>query len=176
MSIGDIIKNCEYARIATHTDLNPINWGDAEGFFMEGMEYQRRLQESQLAANANMVLVEDERHDQLLAAEVRIAELERILADPASVWANMLTGKIARPQALDHYEECKQMVEKLDEQVRVLRKAVNAALSADSDKWVEHLENALAATEGLDNAQVERRAPSTFAPTPGSPSSPKMRA
>ncbi len=68
------------------------------------------------------------------------------------------------------------MVEKLDEQVRVLRKAVNAALSADSDKWVEHLENALAATEGLDNAQVERRAPSTFAPTPGSPSSPKMRA
>jgi hypothetical protein len=77
---------------------------------MEGMEYQRRLQESQLAANSNMVLVEDERHDQLLTAEARVAEYERILADPASVWANMLTGKIARPQALDHYEECKAMV------------------------------------------------------------------
>ena len=159
MSIGDIIKNCEYARIATHTDLNPINWGDAEGFFMEGMEYQRRLQESQLAANANMVLVEDERHDQLLAAEVRIAELERILADPASVWANMLTGKIARPQALDHYEECKAIVEKLEEQVRVLRVELNliAHLNPSPGGTGAIARKALAVTEGLDNGRDELR-------------------
>ena len=93
--------------------------------------------ESQLSANSNMVLVEDERHDQLLAAEVRV-------------------------------EECKSMVEKLEEQVRVLRKAVNAALSADSDKWVEHLENALAATEGLDNEGVQPRRRTPLADTTGS--------
>ena len=87
---------------------------------LEQLEARLAELESQLSANANMVLVNDHRHDQLLAAEARVAEYERILADPNAVWANMLTGKIARPQALDHYEECKQMVEKLEEQVRVL--------------------------------------------------------
>ena len=150
--------------------------------------------ESQLSANSNMVLVEDERHDQLLTAEARVAEYERILKDPNAVWVNMLHGKIARPQALDHYEECKSMVEKLEEQVRVLRGALVEVkqvlscgmLSATEENCIDgpwlpagvccKIYDALAATEGLDNAQVERRAPSTFAPTPGSPSSPKMRA
>lgn len=55
----------------------------------------------------------------------RIAELERELAglkDPACVWANMLRGTIARPAALDHYEECKANVERLERELASIKK------------------------------------------------------
>jgi len=75
-------------------------------------------------------------------AEQRIAELEAerdklndILKDPAAVWANMLYGKIARPQALEHYEECKQRVEELEAANDKLRAvAAKAKIVYDSNK------------------------------------------
>jgi hypothetical protein len=87
----------------------------------------------------------------------------------------MLTGKIARPQALDHYEECKAMVEKLEEQVRVLKRVADAAMRANyqhaetcycdiknstgeynpCECGVKELDDALAATEGLDNGGTQ---------------------
>ena len=54
------------------------------------------------------------------AARSELALLRSILKDPEAVWANMLRGEIARPSALDHYEECKARVEELESaQVRV---------------------------------------------------------
>lgn len=32
-----LVKNCEYAFEAVNTDENPINWGDSEAFFREGI-------------------------------------------------------------------------------------------------------------------------------------------
>ena len=37
--------NTEYAFLATHQDINPINGGDAAAFFCEGYYYARRLLE-----------------------------------------------------------------------------------------------------------------------------------
>ena len=34
-----LAKQTDYACEATHTDINPINWGDAAAFFLEGYEY-----------------------------------------------------------------------------------------------------------------------------------------
>lgn len=51
-----------------------------------------------------------------------LQNLKTVLADPASVWINMLRGEIARPIALDHYEHCKAQVEKLEAENDKLRK------------------------------------------------------
>jgi len=42
-----------------------------------------------------------------------VEEAMNALQDPAEVWAMMLRGEIARPQALDHYEECKAELEQV---------------------------------------------------------------
>lgn len=34
-----LAKETDYACEATHTDINPINWGDAAAFFLEGYKY-----------------------------------------------------------------------------------------------------------------------------------------
>jgi hypothetical protein len=106
-----------------------------------------------------LVRERDQAAQEAVDLKTRIAELERILADPASVWANMLTGKIARPQALDHYEECKAIVEKLEEQVRVLRVELNliAHLNPSPGGTGAIARKALAVTEGLDNGRDELR-------------------
>lgn len=54
--------------------------------------------------------------DSLKATRAELASIHRILKDPAAVWANMLRGNIARPQAFDHYEELKQKVEMQEQQ------------------------------------------------------------
>lgn len=65
--------------------------------------------------------------------EKEIAEYKRIIADPAAVWVNMLTGKIARPRALDHYEECKAMVDTQAKDISSLKQRLfemqNAAIN-----------------------------------------------
>lgn len=54
---------------------------------------------------------------ELDAEKAKVAEYQRVLNilkdDPAAVWTNMLRGMIARPAALDHYEECKAELEKV---------------------------------------------------------------
>lgn len=45
------------------------------------------------------------------AAQKEVVELKAVLASPAAVWTNILRGTIARPDALDHYEECKAKLE-----------------------------------------------------------------
>lgn len=62
-----------------------------------------------------------------LAEDVRLLEREldhirTTLKDPAAVWVNMLRGEIARPSALDHYEECKDMVERLQSELAAITK------------------------------------------------------
>jgi DNA repair exonuclease SbcCD ATPase subunit len=51
------------------------------------------------------------------AAEAELAKLQ----DSTAVWVNILQGKIARPQALDHYEECKAAVERLEAELAALK-------------------------------------------------------
>jgi hypothetical protein len=34
--LAERAHTCEYAHLAVGTDENPINWGDAEGFFIDG--------------------------------------------------------------------------------------------------------------------------------------------
>ena len=34
-----LVKQTDYAIEATHTDINPINWGDASAFFIEGTKW-----------------------------------------------------------------------------------------------------------------------------------------
>lgn len=53
--------------------------------------------------------------------ELEIARTKLLLTDPVAVWVNMLRGTIARPRALDHYEECKQEVEKLQAELDRLK-------------------------------------------------------
>jgi len=36
---GKLASECEYAALATNTDENPINWGDAGMFFHEGYNH-----------------------------------------------------------------------------------------------------------------------------------------
>ena len=38
----DLARETDYADAATHTDVNPINWGDAGAFFLEGYEYAKK--------------------------------------------------------------------------------------------------------------------------------------
>lgn len=38
-----LARKTEYASIAAHQDINPINWGDAAAFFLEGVEWRRKL-------------------------------------------------------------------------------------------------------------------------------------
>jgi hypothetical protein len=41
---ADILaRETDYADAATHQDDNPINWGDAAAFFLEGYEYSRKV-------------------------------------------------------------------------------------------------------------------------------------
>ena len=57
----------------------------------------------------------------MLEYQKAVAEIERLradLLDPAKVWVNMLRGTIARPQALEHYEECKAEIEQLQRAYR----------------------------------------------------------
>jgi predicted RNase H-like nuclease (RuvC/YqgF family) len=56
-----------------------------------------------------------------------LAEIKAAISDPAAVWANMLRGTIARPAALDHYEECKSEVERLQRELAELRTTVSRA-------------------------------------------------
>lgn len=43
--------------------------------------------------------------------KTELEEIKRAISDPGAVWANMLRGTIARPQALEHYEKCKAALE-----------------------------------------------------------------
>lgn len=38
-----LARETDYADAATHQDDNPINWGDAAAFFLEGYEHSRKL-------------------------------------------------------------------------------------------------------------------------------------
>lgn len=63
--------------------------------------------------------------DEVEKLKQRVAELEQLLevlrTDSAAVWVSILQGKIARPQALEHYEECKARVEVLEAENAKLR-------------------------------------------------------
>jgi len=61
------------------------------------------------------------------------AMLESLRTDPACVWTNMLRGQIARPAALDHYEECKGKLEQAEAACAEMRHI----LSCDSIDCVE---------------------------------------
>lgn len=67
------------------------------------------------------------------------AELNK-LKDPAAVWANMLAGTIARPQALEHYEECKAEVERLGR--RAPRGGKNLGWTVRPD-FIEHIQSTM---------------------------------
>jgi hypothetical protein len=70
-------------------------------------------------------LVDLTRANQLLAENQRLeAEHDRLLAvlkDSGLVWTAMLRGQIARPRALDHYEECKARVCESEVELSTLR-------------------------------------------------------
>jgi hypothetical protein len=53
-----------------------------------------------------------------------LEQLQAILTDPAAVWASMLAGTIARPRALEHYEECKTALELSERQNAAMREAL----------------------------------------------------
>jgi hypothetical protein len=76
------------------------------------------------------------------------SELDK-LQDPSAVWANILRGAIARPSALDHYEECKAAVERLHAMnaklVNALEECKSAGYKWQSDKIAS---NAIATTKG----------------------------
>jgi hypothetical protein len=55
-----------------------------------------------------------------------LEQLQAILTDPAAVWASMLAGTIARPRALEHYEECKTALELSERQNAAMREALKA--------------------------------------------------
>lgn len=70
----------------------------------------------------------------------QLEELMSALKDPAAVWTNMLRGTIARPQALDHYEELKgyverisPLMEKLEQRSRVIDYINEHGESADME-------------------------------------------
>lgn len=101
--------------------------------------------------------------DQLKA---RIAELEAELdklQDPAAVWANIIQGKIARPQALDHYEECKATVERLEAELARRDQQwcpTSIACSVERDKLREDIEKFKANNRyqrGYHDGQIEAR-------------------
>lgn len=89
----------------------------------------------------------DQKNEALDRAHQRIAELEAMylatkeiadglaanleaLKDPACVWANMLRGTIARPLALDHYEECKAHVERLEHENAELKAKLSGRINS----------------------------------------------
>jgi len=37
-----LVFQTDYATEAAHTDINPINWGDASAFFIEGYSYAKK--------------------------------------------------------------------------------------------------------------------------------------
>ena len=86
------------------------------------------------------------------------SQLDTLRTDPAIVWANMLRGTIARPQALEHYEECKAEVERLTTRlnkildclasINVARKP-SALNVEDAEYWFDRLNKAV--KESLDN-------------------------
>lgn len=51
-----------------------------------------------------------------------LQKVNDILANGDLVWINMLSGKIARPSALDHYEQCKTEVDTLRDEVERINK------------------------------------------------------
>lgn len=71
-----------------------------------------------------------------------VEETLNALQDPAEVWAMMLRGEIARPQALDHYEQCKTELEQVQ--------------NALDNYWREH-PTTLAAVEAVMKDVNERR-------------------
>lgn len=79
------------------------------------------------------VVVLSHNRDQLA---LELNNLRKAIADPAAVWANMLRGTIARPAALDHYEELKAEVGRLTEQLGAVLES--AARSTRVCNWREH--------------------------------------
>ena len=63
--------------------------------------------------------------------EIECNAIKSSLQDPAAVWANMLRGTIARPRALDHYEECKLKVETLERELNEAKENRNRACNCD---------------------------------------------
>jgi hypothetical protein len=49
--------------------------------------------------------------DEVSTLRAEAAKVRKMLNDPAAVWINMLRGTIARPRALEHYEELKNLLE-----------------------------------------------------------------
>lgn len=62
--------------------------------------------------------------DELAKVKEENSEIKKILQDAEAVWVNMLSGTIARPRALDHYEECKQKIEHLEDRMKAMDKVV----------------------------------------------------
>jgi hypothetical protein len=73
----------------------------------------------------------------LLAENQRLeAEHDRLLAvlkDSGLVWTAMLRGEIARPRALDHYEECKARAELVGRQYEEVVNRFNRFMDSGSD-------------------------------------------
>lgn len=65
-------------------------------------------------------------------AEKAEAWLERLRTDPECVWANMLRGEIARPQAMDHYEQCKTELEQAQAACAEMRSVIASIRYVDN--------------------------------------------
>lgn len=61
-------------------------------FFITAAEHDKRVTELLLANNLDV--------ERRRVAERELAEIKEIIADPIAVWVNMLSGGIAKPQAM----------------------------------------------------------------------------
>lgn len=87
---------------------------------------------------------------ELDAEKAKVAEYQRVLDilkdDPAAVWTNMLRGMIARPAALDHYEECKTELEAVKSVLKECGQVLDDSSTAGTvySPLVERIKRALA--------------------------------
>lgn len=85
-------------------------------------------------------------------------EIERLrgeiagLKDPATVWVNMLRGEIARPRALDHYEELKAKVERLEQIGRGAKVALDTGFHLQLEQDVLTKNKPQLTTEAAEDA------------------------
>ena len=56
-------------------------------------------------------------------------EIKAVIASPASLWANIQCGKIARPQVLDHYDQLRAEAESREAAVNTMEQERNDAIA-----------------------------------------------
>jgi hypothetical protein len=108
-STDDVIESIRRPLLTIIAELNGRERAYTEGAAI----WASRVAELE-ADNSNLRIDVARRAGKGLDDAMRIAELEGAISTPDAVWANMLRGTIARPTALDHYEECKARVEELE--------------------------------------------------------------